>query len=126
MLGDADAVAIGDFGDGDLVLVGGFEIGVVGADARCHDELQVFGFGDPLRRHIGGPEGLRDHHVRVVQLLVERRVRALLVRGDNELMAIVLGPFLEAEGAADAAQKLARLEINRRGGSASSGRRDRI
>ncbi len=39
MFGDADAVGVGDFGDGDALFDGGFEVNVVGADAGGNGEL---------------------------------------------------------------------------------------
>src|SRR5690606_895292 len=74
VLGDADAVAVGDLGDGDAVPDGGLQVDVVGADAGGQRERQPGRAGDPLGGEVGGPERLGDDHVGVGELAVEDRV----------------------------------------------------
>ena len=90
MLGDADAVAVRHLGDRDAVRDRGVEIDVVGADPGGDRELQVRRLGDPLRGQVRGPERLRDDDLGVGQLAVELRVGAVLVGGDDELVALAL------------------------------------
>jgi hypothetical protein len=113
MLGDADGVRVGYLGYGDAALDGSVEIDVVGADARRDGKLQVLRFGNALRGEVGGPEWLRDHNVGVDKLLVEGRVGAFLVRGDDERMTGVLQELAQAELAGHAAQELAGIEVDR-------------
>ena len=75
MLGDADAVGVGDLGDRDPALDRGLQVDVVGADPGGDRELQVRRLGDPLGGQVGGPEGLRDHDLGVGELALEHRVR---------------------------------------------------
>lgn len=78
MFGHDIAVAISDFGDRDVVLDRGLQVGVVGADSRRHDHLELFRFCGPLGSHVSGPEGLGDHDFRIVQFTVEHAVGAVL------------------------------------------------
>ena len=61
VLGDADAVAVRDLGDGDPAIDRRLEIDVIRADPRRDRELQVGRDGEALRRQVRGPEGLGDH-----------------------------------------------------------------
>jgi len=61
MLGDADAVAVGDFCDGHAGLNGCVQIDVVGADTGGQRQLELGCSRDPLCGEVGGPEWLRDH-----------------------------------------------------------------
>jgi hypothetical protein len=49
MLGHADAVAVGDLGDGGAMLDGRLQVDVVRTDAGGDRKLQLLGVGDPLR-----------------------------------------------------------------------------
>ena len=112
MFGHADAVAIGDFGHGDAVLDRGLQIGMVRADAGGDDQLQLGRLGDAFRRHVGRPEGLRNDDLGVGQFLVELSVGAVLVGGDDQLVAGRLQKFPQAQLAGDAAQQFAGLEVD--------------
>jgi hypothetical protein len=115
MLGDADRVAIGHFGDGDAPLDRRLEVDMVGADAGGDRQLQSIRLGDPLAGQIGRPERLGDDHVGVGQLALEAGIRAVLVRGDHQLMSLDLQPGAQAERAGDAAEQLSRAEVDRSG-----------
>ncbi len=123
VLGHAVAVAVGDLGHRDAAVDRGLQVGMVGADARGHDHLELGCLRDALGRHVGGPEGLRDHDLGVVQLAVEHAVRAVLARGDHELVAVGLEVLAQAQLARDAAQQGAGLEVDapRRGQRLSVG-----
>ncbi len=82
VLGDAVAVAVGDFGDRDAALHRRLQIGMIGADAGRYDHLQLGRLGDPLGSHVGGPERLRDDDFGVVQFAVKYAVGAVLA-GSN-------------------------------------------
>ena len=58
VLGDADAVAVGDLRDGDSAVDRRLEIDMIRADPRRDRELQVGRHGEALRRQVRGPEGL--------------------------------------------------------------------
>src|SRR5207248_1319552 len=90
VLGDADAVAVGHFGDGDAVLDGGVEVDVVRADSGGDGELQLRRPRDPFRGQVGGPERLRDHDLGVRQLPVELRPVAVLIGPHDELVSLRL------------------------------------
>ena len=77
---------------------------MVGADPGGDRQLQVRRLGDPLGGQVGGPEGLRDHHLGVGQVLVELGVLAVLVGGDDQLVARGLEELAQAELAGDAAR----------------------
>jgi len=79
VLGDADAVGVGDLGDREPAVDRRLQVDVVGADAGSQRELQLRCLGDSLGRQVGGPEGLGDHDLGVGQLALEHRVRAVLV-----------------------------------------------
>ena len=76
-------------------------------------QLQLRRLGDALGGHIGWPEGLRDHDFRVRQLLLEHRIGAVLIGGHDQRVAGVLEKFAKPELARNAAQQLARLEVDR-------------
>ena len=82
------------------------QIGVIRADAGGDDQLQLLGLRDALRCHIGGPERLRDHDLGVGQLLVEHRIRAVLVGGHDQRVTRLLQEFAKTEFAGDAAEQL--------------------
>ena len=84
MFGDADGVAVGHFGDGDPAVDCGLQIDVVRADAGRDRELQLRRLRDAVRGQVRRPERLRDHDLGVGQLVLEDRVGAVLVRGDDE------------------------------------------
>ena len=87
VLGDADAVAVGDLGDGDPAVDRRLEVDVVRADPGGDRELQLRRLGDPLGGQVRGPERLRDDDVGVGQLALEDRVGPVLVGGDDQLVA---------------------------------------
>src|SRR5690606_26367309 len=115
-LGDADAVAVGDLGDGDAVPDGGLQVDVVGADAGGQRELQPGRAGDPLGGEVGGPERLGDDHVGVGELAVEDRVGPLLVGGDHQGVPALLQEAAEPQLPGDAAEQLAGGEVDGGGG----------
>src|SRR6266516_1908214 len=116
MLGDADAVRIGDLADGDPPLDRRFQINVVGADPRRDSQPQRRRLRDPLRRQVGRPERLRDDDRSLRQLSLEDRVRPVLVRGDNKRVAALLEEPPQPKLPGNAAQKLTRLEVDPLGG----------
>ena len=123
VLGDADAVRVGDLGDGQAVLDRGLQVDVVGADAGGQRELQVRRARDPLGGQVGRPERLGDHDLGARQLALEDRVRAVLVGGDDQRVARRLQEVAQPQLARDAADQLARGEAERPRASARSGRR---
>ena len=124
VLGDADRVAVGDLGDGDALVHRGLQVGMVGADAGGDDELELLRLVEALLGHIGGPEGLRDHDLGVGQLLLEGRIRAVLVGGHDQCVAGLLQELAKPELAGDAAEQLARLEVDGARGGRRSDHRD--
>ena len=58
MLGYADAVAVGDLGDGDPPLHRCLQINMIRADTGGDRELQLAGLGDSLGCQVGRPERL--------------------------------------------------------------------
>jgi hypothetical protein len=80
---------------------------------------------------VARPEGLRDDDLCIREVLLELGARAVLVARDDELVALAFEPFTKAEAAGDAAEELARLEVDglhvrREGGDGGCGaqRRD--
>lgn len=116
VLGDADAVAVRDLGDGDAAGDGGVQVDVVGADAGGQRQLQLRGAGDALGGEVGGPERLGYHHVGVGQFTVQLRVGALLVGGDDQGVAPGLQEFPQAQLPGDAAHQFAGGEVEALGG----------
>ena len=112
MLGDADAVAVGDFGNGDAALDRRVEVDVVGPDARGDRQLQVSRLADPLRRQVRRPEGLGDDHVGVRQLALELGIRPILVGSHQQGVTALLQEPAQPELAGHATQQLARLEVD--------------
>ena len=112
MLGDADRVGIGDLGDGDALVHGGLQIGVVGADAGGDDQLQLLRLVEALLGHVSGPERLGDDDLGVGQLLLELRVRAFLVGGHHQSVAGLLQELAKPKLARHAAKQLAGLEVD--------------
>ena len=123
VLGDADAVRVGDLGDGEAVLDRRLQVDVVGADPGGQRQLQVRRLGDPLGGQVGGPERLRDDDVGLGQLALEDRVRPVLVGGHRQRVAAGLEELPQAKLAGDAAEQLAGREPDRLRASARSGRR---
>ncbi len=112
VLGDTDRVAVGHLGDGDALVHGGLKVGVVGADAGGDDELELLRLVEALLGHVGGPEGLRDHDLGVRQLLLEGRIRTVLVGGHDQRVAGLFQELAQAQLAGDAAEQFARLEVD--------------
>ena len=113
MLGDADRVAIGDLGHGDALVHGGLEVGMVRADACRDDELELLGLVEALLRHVSGPERLGNHDLGVGKMFLEFGIRTILVRGDDELVAGLFEELAKSKLSRDAAEQLARLEVDR-------------
>ena len=90
MLRHADAVGIGDLGDGDPVLDRRLQVDVVGADSRRDGQLQPRRVRDPLGRQVGRPERLGDDDLSVRKLSFEDGVRPVLVRRNDEGVAALL------------------------------------
>ena len=88
MLGNTDAVAVGDFSDDDFSLDGGLQIDVIRSDTGGDRQLELGRLGDALRGQVRRPKRLRDHDLRIWQLSLEDRIRAVLVGGDDQLMAL--------------------------------------
>src|SRR5437667_4746578 len=109
MLGNADAVGIGDLGDGDPTPDRRFQINVVRADPRRDSQLQPRRLRDPLARQVGRPERLRDDDLSVWELSLEDRAWPVLVRRDNKPVVAFLEKPPQPELPGNAAQKLARL-----------------
>jgi hypothetical protein len=63
---------------------------VIGADADSEGKLELLRLDDPLFGQVGGPEWFGDHHFRIGKMLLERRIRAVLVTGYDELVAELL------------------------------------
>jgi hypothetical protein len=90
MLGNADAVRVGDLGDGDPTPHRGFQVDVVRADPRRDSQLQPRRLRDPLSRQVGRPEGLGDDDLSPRELSIEVLTRPVIVRGDNKRVAALL------------------------------------
>ena len=108
MLGDADRVAVGDFGDRDPALDRRLQVDMVGADPGGDRELEILRLGDALGGQIGRPEGLRDDDVGIDQLALELAVRPVLVGRDDQLVPACLEEFAQAQLARHAAEQLRR------------------
>mmetsp|Transcript_14560 Transcript_14560/g.38612 ORF Transcript_14560/g.38612 Transcript_14560/m.38612 type:complete len:422 (-) Transcript_14560:51-1316(-) len=115
VLGDGNGVAEGDLRHGDAGLAGRREVHVVAADPGRDAEPQLRGLGDALGGHVGGPEGLRDHDLRVAELALQHRVRAVLRGRDHEPMAALLQELAQAQLAAHGPEELAGPEVHGRG-----------
>jgi hypothetical protein len=98
--------------DIDLAILPGANLGLVRADPGGHDHLQILRHREPLSRHIGGPERLRDDYVGVSEFALEGGVRAILVGRDHELMPGGLQERPQPELARDTTQQLAWLEVD--------------
>lgn len=98
VLGDGDYIGARNLGDGDLVLVGGVEVDVVRSDTGSDTELEVLGAVQELLGSVSRVEGRGDQNLGVLDVLLELRVGALLVRGDDELVTFTLGPIADANG----------------------------
>src|SRR5436190_19235052 len=77
---------------------------------------QLRRLGDALGRQVGGPERLGDDDLGVPELSLEDRVRTVFVRSHDEGVAAVLEERSQAELPGNAAQKLARFEVDPLGG----------
>ena len=115
MLGDADRVAVGHFGDGDAAVDRGLQIDMVGADPGGQRELEILRLGDAFGGQIGRPEGLRDDHVGIDQLALELAVGAVLVGCDDERVARAFEIFAKPQLARHAAEQFAGREVDRLG-----------
>ena len=113
VLGDADRVAVRDLGDGHAAVDRRLEVDVIRADPGGHRQLQVRRLREALRSQIRRPERLRDDHVRVLELAFESRVGPVLVGRDDELVPALLEELPQPELARDAAEQLARREVDR-------------
>jgi hypothetical protein len=96
VLGDRDDVGARDLRDGDLALVGRVQVDVAGCQRRTalvyslgsntssDAELEVLGLVHNLLSEVGGVEGGGDENVGVDNVLLELRLGALLVVGDDQ------------------------------------------
>lgn len=95
MFGNRDDVGARNFSDGDLVLVGGVEVDVVGAYTGGDTKLEFLGLGEEVSGEVAGVEGGSDEDLGLMlaelrsttylgQLLLEYRVRSFLVVSDDE------------------------------------------
>ena len=94
VFGDGDDIGACHFGDGDTAvgLVGCVQVDVVGADTSGNGNLELLGFCETLGGEVAGVET-----VQIYMLPVEGRVLALLIRGSNESMSLILKPFANTE-----------------------------
>ncbi|CDN65193.1 hypothetical protein I35_7636 [Burkholderia cenocepacia H111] len=115
VLGDADAVRAGDFGNGDVRACGRIQVDVIGADAGRQRELQLRRAGDPFGAQVRGPERLRNHHVGFGQPAFEFGVGAVLVARDDQRVAVRFHIAAQAERAGHRADELAGPEAKRAG-----------
>ena len=113
MLGDADRIAEGDFGDCDTLVHRRLKIGVIGADSRSDHEFKFRRLGEPRGGHVGRPERLRNNDLRIRQLAIEDRIRAILIGGHDQFVALEFEVFAQAQFARHAAKKGAGLKIDR-------------
>lgn len=95
--GTADSPA-GDLGDGDLLLVRGVQVDVVRADTSGDSDLELLRLLDHLAREVARVERGGDEDFGIDNVLRELGVRALLVRGDDELDVVLLAVVGEAQG----------------------------
>ena len=116
VLGDADAVAEGHFGNRDPAGDRRVEINMVRTDPSGQGKLEVLGFGDPLGSQIRRPKWLGNHDIGVGQLPLELRIRSFFVRGHHQLVPAAFQKFPQAELTGHAAQQLTGGEVDRRRG----------
>ena len=89
------------------------EVDVVGSDTGGDRELQLGRLGDALGGQVRRPERLGDHDIGVDELAFEDRTRSVLVGGDDERVAGRFEELPQPELARDAAEQLARGEVDR-------------
>ena len=92
---------------------GRLQIGVIRADAGRDDQLQLRRLLEPLGRHVGRPERLRDDDVRIGELLLELTAGTILIGCHYESVAARLQELAQTQRTRDAAEKLPRFEIDR-------------
>jgi hypothetical protein len=68
--------------------------------------------GDPFLCKVSGPERLGDDDVRIRQFSFKNGVRAILVRGYDQYVALFLEKLTQSELTGDTPQKLPRREID--------------
>ena len=96
MFGDANRIAVRNFGYRDFAVDRRLKVDVVGTDAGSDRKLQLLSLGDALRGQISRPERLRDHNVRVAELALKPGSGAVFVRGHNERVAVRFKILAEA------------------------------
>jgi hypothetical protein len=84
---------------------------MVRADAGRDDDFQFRRLGDPFLCKVSRPERLGDDDVRIRQFSFKNGVRAILVRGYDEYVALFLEKLTQSELTGDTPQKLPRREI---------------
>jgi hypothetical protein len=111
MLGDRGDVGPSDFSYEDLPLVGSIKVDVIGSypksahhamrlrrtDTSGDAGLQLLGLGNSLGIDVTRVEGSGNDDFSIDDFLVEGRVFAFLVVGDNQGVALGLEPFADAE-----------------------------
>lgn len=112
VLGNTVGVGVSDLSNSDTGLVGSIEIDVVRTNTSSQSQLEVLGPRDAISVKVGGPEGLRDNNISSGQLALENRVRAVLVRSDNKLVAVLLEELAQSELTAHATEQMARGKVN--------------
>jgi hypothetical protein len=114
VLGDGDDIAASDLGDSDTAVggVGSVEVDVVGTDASCDGKLELLGLGQTLSSQVSRVEWSGNDDLSIDELLVELGVLALLVRGSNEGVALVLEPLADAKLVLRGAEKFGDLQRN--------------
>src|SRR5207302_9640714 len=95
--GDADVVRKDDLARRGAARDPSLPTDVVHADSRRDRQLELRRLRDPFGREVGGPERLRDDDLGVRELLLEDRVRTVLVGSDDEGVASLLEEWTQAE-----------------------------
>lgn len=113
MFSDRDDVGTGDFGNGNLPLVGRVEVDVVGTDTSSLTQLEVLGFRDDLTGQVRRMERRRDEHVGVDNVLLELAVLAFLVGSYHEVPATLFAERSETQSVLRGAQELGLLAAAR-------------
>lgn len=99
VLGDGNNIGASDLSNSDTAigLVGGVQVNVVGTDTSSDGNLQVLCLGQTLCGEVAGVERSGDDDLGINKVLVESRVCTVLVRGGDELVALVLDPLAQTE-----------------------------
>mmetsp|Transcript_2134 Transcript_2134/g.3430 ORF Transcript_2134/g.3430 Transcript_2134/m.3430 type:complete len:226 (+) Transcript_2134:945-1622(+) len=108
----ADHVATGHFRHGEASGSGSDEVHMVTAHPSCHCQLELGCTSNALRSQVGGVKGCGDQDLSVSQMLVQHGVGALLVTGDDVLIAETLEERAQTQGILARGQQ-ARLALGR-------------